>query len=308
MADARRERKKPNLRQRKVARALRRWRKETGRTLEDVAAQLNWPHARLSRYETAVHNAGIAEIIALATILGIPEQERDNVVKDAAAGAANEGWWRSYGPEVVADYVSDYLESEAEASSLRTVDNQLVPALLQDDGYADALVRAQLDGDPDDAVLQERRAVRLKRQGRLDDEEHRLSLHAVLDEAVLHRPVGGARAMKSQCDLILRRIEQAHITVQLLPRELGAYPGFGAAYRWISFDDGESAVYFENLSHGLYIEEERDVKTYTLNFERLTGLKDDGTLVLEDGLALDPAATTQRITEIRDEWEQQAKE
>jgi transcriptional regulator with XRE-family HTH domain len=285
--------KKPNVRQRQVARTLRSWRKSAKRTLEDVAGQLRWPHNRLSRYETATYHAGPAEIIALATVFGVDEDERDKLVTLAVGALDNAGWWRSYASGTVPDYFADYLETETEASRVRTLETMLVPGLLQTVVYTNRVVD---DSTVDETVLDERRQVRQQRQARLDDPRNPLDLHAIVDEPALHRPVAPPRAMVEQLDHILLRAAQSNIVVQVLPAELGTYPGLGSAYHLLSFEDGEAAVYQENLNNGLYVEDTEDVQVYSRHFERLSQM------------ALDPTASGRRITAIRDGWASKDKE
>jgi hypothetical protein len=271
-------------------------------TLEDVAKQLRWHSAKLSRLERAEPRGGLAgpaEVIALATILGIDEAERDRVVSLAIAGADNVGWWRAYTPGVVPEYFADYLETESEASSVSNVDSTLVPGLLQTAAYTDALQRGwQGDAPQVDTVMVERRELRQQRQARLDEDGTGkvLALHSIIDEAALRRLVGGPAVMAEQLDVIARRAAQPSITVQVLAAELGAYPGLGVAFRLLRFDDESSAVYIETLDSGLYVEEPDNVAGYLEIFERLTTV------------ALDPETSLARITGIGDEWRTQITE
>src|SRR5215217_2316534 len=131
MADAAR----PNVRQRRVARTLREWRKATGSTMEEVAQKLRWSQPKLSRFERADVIAGPAEIIALATILEVDDDERDATVALAMSSSENSTWWNSYGPEVVRNDFADYMETEAEASLVYNVETMMVPGLLQTENY-----------------------------------------------------------------------------------------------------------------------------------------------------------------------------
>ncbi|WP_216206964.1 helix-turn-helix domain-containing protein [Amycolatopsis aidingensis] len=279
---------RPSVRQRRVARTLRRWRKERDAgTLQDVAGQLHWPHAKLSRFETATYPAGPAEIIALATIYGVEDEERDRVVKLAVEALDDPGFWRDYGPDTVPTYLTDYLETEAEATAVRNLEALLIPGLLQTAAYTDALVRAWLR-TPDEQLVEERRHLRQQRQARLDDPENPLHLHAVVHESALLQAVGGVDTMAEQLDHLVIKARQPHITLQVLPVELGPYPGFGASYHLLDFGDGDvAAVYLENLDDGWFIEDEPSIEAYTLNFERVSEL------------ALDTEASARRIAEIR---------
>lgn len=283
------ERPGPNVRQRRVARRLRDWRNAHGGTQDEIGKKLGWSGAKLSRYERADQNAGPAEIIAVATILGVSERERDHMVNIAVAAAEQDGWWRTYGPEAVRGNFEDFIETEADASTVCNVEVMILPGLLQTTDYADALLRTWLS-EPDEELLAKRSQLRQQRQARLDEDEP-LHLHAIVHEDTLRLPINGTTTMRQQLDHLTERTEQANITLQVLPSDIGAYPGMGTAYHLIYFDNEEApAVYLDSLTDGHYLEEDADVAAYTLNFERLREV------------AYNPDESTKLIQQIREEW------
>ena len=92
----------PPVRQRRVGRKLREWRKRVDLTIDQVAEKTGWSPAKVSRFERADTAAGPAEVVALATLLGIPDRERDRVVTLAVGSGENSGWWRSYAQRLYA--------------------------------------------------------------------------------------------------------------------------------------------------------------------------------------------------------------
>lgn len=279
----------PNVRQRRVARRLREWRRDKGVTLQDVATALRWNIMKLSRFERAETAAGPADVIALAAVLGISEQERDHVVATCIeASGSNAGWWTAYTPETVPAAFTDYLETEADATTVRAVEEILVPGLLQTGPYAEELFAANLSSLHERALVKDRRNLRQQRQAHLDDATEPLELHAIIHENALTKPVGGVEVMAEQLDALSQRAAQPNITVQVIPESLGAYPWMGSsAYHILDFDDSESAVYIDIIARGLYLEEDADVEAYTHAFQRLVNL------------ALDPESSAKRIAEIR---------
>jgi transcriptional regulator with XRE-family HTH domain len=281
--------KPPNVRQRRVARRLRQWRKTTDMTLEDVRQQLVWSEAKLSRFERAEVNAGPAEIIALATIYGIEESVRDATVRLAVEATKSNDQWGQYSPDCLRGNLKDYIEDEAEATGIHSVETVLVSGLLQTSAYSEALSQGWAPAG--DHLEEERRILRQQRQARLDDPVNPLHLHAIFYESALHLPIGSSAVMREQLDHLLARAKQSNINIQVMPSSAGAFPGIGTSYHVVSFDAGESgAVYLENLTGGLYIEEEVDLERYMLNFERLRGI------------ALSRKASARRISEIRECW------
>jgi transcriptional regulator with XRE-family HTH domain len=280
----------PNVRQRRVARTLRQWRQARGFTLEDVRKALKWSESKVSRLERAEGTAGPAEVIALAAILGVDEASRDKVVKLAIAAAESDNLLGPYGPDAVRGDFRDYVEDEAETLEIHSVETTLVTGLLQTTGYAEAILRGWAP-DIDDHVLSERRRLRRQRQRRLTDTQTPLSLHLIMHENALRLPIGGAKVMREQVEHLVARAVDPHITIQLLPASLGAYPGIGTSYHVVSFEQGvPGAVYLENLKGGLYLEEADDVEAYVANFQRLLDI------------ALSPETSVRRMIEINEIW------
>ncbi|HWE90615.1 MAG TPA: helix-turn-helix transcriptional regulator [Pseudonocardiaceae bacterium] len=281
----------PNVRQRRVARALRKWRESTGQKLLPVASRLRWSESKLSRFERAEVNAGPAEVIALAAILGIDDTTRDKIVELAINATEIEDHWGVYGPAALRGDFKDFVEDESEATQVRTMESVLVTGLLQTADYADALLRGGWEPNVSEAVVAERSSLRQQRQARLDYPADPLRLHTILYEQALRLPIAKPAVMRAQLEHLVERAKLRHVTVQVLPLSVGAYPGIGTSYHLIEFDPEEAgAVYLENLQDGLYIEEEDDIAAYTLNFERLRKL------------ALSPKASAQRIGEISRSW------
>jgi transcriptional regulator with XRE-family HTH domain len=286
---------RPNIRQRRVAARLKAWRAATGKSTEDAAAQLRWSAAKLNRYETAGQIAGPAEIIALAAILGVDEEERDRVVTYAVKGQEGLVWWRAFADADTGDDFADFMVTEADASAVWAKEALLIPGLLQEEDYMTSLMRSWTS---DETRIEARRELRRRRQARVTSGE--LSFKGIIYEAAFDQPM----MSPAQTEHLLTMGELANVTWQVLlaksveaaktahaeaaegdPEKKPDHPaaGFAAAYHLMKFDDEDdvSAVYVENLTSGLYIESKEDVEVYTLHFERL------------ERLALDPKASAQ---------------
>ncbi|MDA3645369.1 helix-turn-helix domain-containing protein [Saccharopolyspora indica] len=278
-------RNEANVRQRRIARTLRDWRRSKGATQEEVAKPLHWSVPKLSRFERADTIAGPAEIIAIGTVLGIPEADRNRLVELAAASLET-GWWNTYRPDAVRGDFEDYLEVETAATLLCSFETHLVPGLLQSDAYCEAILRAGVRNSGEELVAA-RLEVRRERQAALDASDDPLRYHAIIHESALQLPIGGTEVMREQLDFVLARCELTNVTVQVLPTHIGAYPGIGTGFHLVTFGpDGAQGVYLDNLHYGLYLEEETEVQVYHRTFDRLREL------------ALDPEASSLRIAEI----------
>ena len=113
-------------------------------------------------------------------------------------------------------WFQEWADIEAQATVLRWYEPLVVPGLLQTEDDARAILSARPDGNLDD--LDEQVAARLARQNILD-RTGAPQLWCILDEYVLHRPIGGAKVMRSQLYRLAEVAEHPRTTVdyQRLP-------------------------------------------------------------------------------------------
>ncbi|MGB6161442.1 MAG: helix-turn-helix transcriptional regulator [Pseudonocardiaceae bacterium] len=263
------ERISPTVRWRKVARALRRWRTETGLRLEDVCVPLGWATSKLSRMERAEQMIGPAEVIALATVYGIGEQSRDRHVA-LALQSRQKGWWARYKVgDVIPEDFEESVGLESEACRVRSYQDMVVTGLLQTEAYATALSRAWLPRFSDRAI-EEGVRLRIARQDRLHDQAP-LRLDCVLTEAALRQQVGGSEVMREQLRHLLDMIELPHVSVQVMPFAAGAYPAQDCPFRLLSFPDPEDpdVACVDYLGGTVYVEDTEDVEGFILVFDGL---------------------------------------
>lgn len=113
-----------------------------------------------------------------------------------------------------------FIGFEAEASSIRWFEPLMVPGLLQTPDHARAMIRGPQELDS--AEIDRRVEVRMARQGVLARQD-RPRLWMVLDEAALHRIVGGGETMHQQLAHLVTPSNQGKTTIQVLPFNAGAH-------------------------------------------------------------------------------------
>ena len=94
----------------------------------------------------------------------------------------------------------------------------------------------------------------------------------MIDEAVIHRVVGGTEVMRGQLRHLVESARQGKTTIQITPYRAGAHAGtIGALDVILDFDEptDPAVVYVETLAGDIYLEERSDVNRYTLAFDRL---------------------------------------
>jgi transcriptional regulator with XRE-family HTH domain len=269
----------PTVRRRQLGLELRRLREAAGKTPREAADWLEVSTSTLSKIEKGRQAIKGTHIRLLTQLYDVGAPETDTLLR-LAREANQRGWWAAYG-DTVPDWVRTYLGLEEDASELWAYESGYVLGLFQTPAYAEAITAAAVQSaDPDAARLV---AFRTARQKRLfGDRAPRLRI--VLDEAVLHRLVGGTAVMREQLEHLLEvaQLPQVDLTVQ--PFSAGAHPSIGSAFTLLRFDDteGMNCVYLENARGALYLERPGDVERYATMFEQLsaTALSADESLGL----------------------------
>lgn len=159
-----------------------------------------------------------------------------------------------------------FAQYEAEAVSLRTFELALVPGLLQTAEYARAVLSTRVGASEDD--IEQRLAARLERQAILERDNPPL-LWVVIDECVLHRPVGGPDVMRAQVEHLADMAQQPAVVIQVVPQKAGAHEGLTGAFMIADFAESPSIVYLETALTGMVIERAADVAAIMLTYDTL---------------------------------------
>ena len=125
-----------------------------------------------------------------------------------------------------------------------------------------------VDGVPE--AVERNVAVRMARQPTLVTEDPP-QLWAVLDEAALHRRVGGTGLMRMQLEHLLEMSTLPNVAVQVLPFGAGAHPAMGRPFVILAFPEraDPDVVYLEDLTSALYVENVVEVDRYNMFFNHL---------------------------------------
>ncbi|WP_121748379.1 helix-turn-helix transcriptional regulator [Streptomyces sp. E2N166] len=156
-----------------------------------------------------------------------------------------------------------YAEMEAKAAYISTYQAQLVYGLLQTEEYARAVLAT---GMPDD--LGGLLAARMERQRILEREQPPLAW-VVLDEAVLHRPIGGPEVMRRQLARLLEFAGHRWMHVQVLPNKAGAHASLAGSFNFLRFDDNPDIVYTEDIISGHMTANPETIREAALRYARL---------------------------------------
>lgn len=266
-------RRSPTLRRRRLSAELRTLREAAELTAVDVDRQLDWTGGKLAKMERGVWvRPNPRDIKDLLDLYRVNDDAQRDYLLTLARQGRERGWWHPY-RLMVSEAYSTYIGLEAEAASVLTFQSGMVPGLMQTPEYTRALLR----NGPSELSAEEielRVEIRTARQDLLTRKEDPLRLVAVMDEAVLHRPIGGDAVMQAQIDQLLELAELPRVTIQTLPYHIGAHPGLGGPFTILEFPEpvDPDAVYTENIAGELLLEEPKDVASFKLAFQRLNGV------------------------------------
>jgi len=275
----------PTIRQRELGMRLREFRTAKGLTVEDVANELLCSPTKVSRAETGARRATLRDVRDLCRIYGV-DSETSAELMELAREARQPGWWTKYDDLKIATYIG----MEQAATAITTFGMYYVPALLQTEDYARAIIKGIAPKIEED-ILGQRVEARMMRQ-KLLFQPKPPKYRVLVDEAVLHRQVGGPAVMKAQLDKILSLIREERAAAQVLPYEVGAYGAVDSNFVYLEFADTKlpDLVFVEGLVSQLYLERPDELARYR---EALEYLRDE---------ALNPRDSAKRIEEIRDKF------
>lgn len=258
----------PVVRRRELGALLRDLRLEAGLTVEQVAEALMVSPSKVSRLETGQRGASPRDVRDLCNLYELTDEEERQHLADLAKASRRPAWWQQYSLPY-----AQYVGLEAEALRISDFESGAFPGLLQTPEYARAIHESAMP-KLDAELIEERVEVRAARQAILTrSKPPPPSLHAIIDEAALHRAVGGAAVMVAQIHHVIEACQRPNVSVQVVPFGVGAYPGIDSTFTLLEFEDPvPGVVYVEGLVGHLYLERPADVQRYGQVFDRLRSI------------------------------------
>ncbi|HEX8344027.1 MAG TPA: helix-turn-helix transcriptional regulator [Actinoplanes sp.] len=247
---------------------LRRLRESRSISREDAGYEIRSSGSKISRMELGRVSFKERDVADLLTLYGVTDAEERQALLTLAKQANSPGWWHHYS-DILPTWFQSYLGLEAAASLIRTYEIQFVPGLLQTQEYARAVILLG-HANASAAEMSRRVQVRHNRQQIL----HRPDppqVWAVIDEAVLRRPIGGVEVMRAQVESLIEASQQPHIRLQIIPFNAGGHAAAGGPFSILRFPEPElpDVVYVEQLTSAIYLDKREDVDQYATAMERV---------------------------------------
>ncbi len=245
---------------------LRRLRQARGISREAAGWEIRGSESKISRMELGRVPFKERDVADLLALYGVGEPE-STALLSLARRANAPAWWRQFG-EVVPSWYLSYLGLEEAASLIRTYEAHFVPDLLQTSDYARAVLRREHPAAPA-AQIERRVELRCNRQRVLTRPDPPL-FWAVLDEAVLHREIGGREVMRAQVRSLLQAAERPNVRLQIVRFHQGDAAPAAFPFAILRFAERElpDVVYVEQLTGAVYLDKPGDVDHYAAAMNR----------------------------------------
>jgi hypothetical protein len=235
----------PVIAARRLRALLRTAREVNVTTQADAARQLGWSMSKVQRIENGTVSVSLADVATLAALYRVgPEIAARLAALSTAAGGR--GWWsdpvrrHEFGPSF-----RTYVGLEWGAASISSYQMILVPGIFQTPRYTEHVLSGALPtGSP------RRRAAtaanRRTRQREVLDRAFPPRIFVLLDESIVHRPVGDPDTMGEQLRWLVEMTRRPAIEIRIRPLAAGI-PHYLTSFTLLGFDDDPDVLYVENV-------------------------------------------------------------
>jgi transcriptional regulator with XRE-family HTH domain len=248
---------------------LRRLREANGISREAAGDAIRASGSKISRLELGRVGFKERDVADLLTLYRVHDTDEREALLGLVYRANAPGWWHHYN-DILPAWFEVYIGLEEAARTLRLHETRFVPELLQTEDYARASI-ALARPDAPAGEIDRRVSVLMRRQEvlRRDDPPQ---LWAVVDEAVLHRPVGGREVMRAQLAALVEAVRSPAVTVQIVPSVHGAVAASTGPFSLLRFAEAglPDIVYLEQLTSALYLDKPADLAVYKRCLDRLS--------------------------------------
>ncbi|GAB3418326.1 helix-turn-helix domain-containing protein [Flindersiella endophytica] len=257
--------KGPTVRAQMLGHALRRLRETSGKTGREVASDLGKDTSTVSRIESGFSPPHEEEVVKLLNIYGVDDESERQVMLRLARDVYRRGWYDAYGDSLDEPLIElSWLESRAVA--LRSFAAVVLPGLLQTQSYARAIHDAV--GALPEPEIERGVEARMLRQQALTRQDP-VRYEAVLDEAVLRRPVGGTEVMAGQLEHLLDLIKRPNITLRVLPFAAGAHASPDGGFELVELPSPYLQIGHANTPTGIVYVETEALQQLITTYDRL---------------------------------------
>jgi hypothetical protein len=245
-----------------LGRQLQALRENAGMSYEQAADAIYSSPWTIRRMERAEGGLKPLTVKSLLLAYGVTDVREIDTFLALSRDASKPGWWHSY-DDVLPPWFRIAVGLEESASLIRAYEPQVVPGLLQTEGYIRAITTASFPTATKEEAGR-RAALRMARQDLLT-RPGAPSYWVVLDETVLHRPIGDRQVMLAQFEHLIAAAALPNVTIQVIPFSAGWHPALYGMFWIYRFPDAQlpDIVYSESLTSSYYLNKPEETAKYT---------------------------------------------
>jgi len=261
----------PLVQRRRLRTELRKARQATDPPLtqEQVAHEMDWSLSKVIRIESASSGISANDLKALLQLYGVKDSGQVDSLLSLARAARERSWWSAY-RDVAPPSLLQLTEYESAAQVIRQFETMFVPGILQTEDYARAVIDNYYEEGLSSNQLHALVELRTRRQDVIDA-ENPPSFHFILDEAAVHRLVGGSSVMRRQLRRLIEVADKPNITLEVIPFSAGLHPGMKGPFEIIEFADPSDSdiVYLESPRGDIFSDAPEETSKYREDFAKL---------------------------------------
>jgi hypothetical protein len=229
-----------------------------------VAEALDCSTTKISRMETGDRGLYADDVSAILGFLQAPAKLREELLKAVRDGDQRN--WINIGGKLPAAW-KELIDFEKTAIAIYNYEPLVIPGLLQTDQYAREVISAgnRELSEPEVNTFVSTRMGRRELLTRANGP----TLSAIIDETILHRPVGGPTVMRGQLQHLLAMLRHSKIDIRVVPFAVGANPGLEGPAMLLEFADQPSLVYLEGRGATGLIEEPQVIRSVKIAWQAL---------------------------------------
>jgi transcriptional regulator with XRE-family HTH domain len=241
----------PTVARRRVRLAIREAREAAKLTQSQVAEAMDWSLSKVIRIENGEVTVSVNDLRQLLNFIGIKDRAKvaELLAEARTARSRTRHQWHQEGRfrDHLGENVRTLIEYEAKAVAIRHYSIYFVPGTLQTPDYGAALLDIygeEISPERKDALFEARR----RRHAALLERINEVKLYLLLDESVLHRPIGGPSVFAAQLRELLRVVESGLMLMRMVPFRQATPITNYASFDLLSLDEKDESqmvLYYE---------------------------------------------------------------
>ena len=162
------------------------------------------------------------------------------------------------------EHYRDWTVEERRATAIKMWDPLLIPGIFQTERYARRIF--ELAPGIDSRQVEERVVGRMQRKS-IFTQENPPVIVSLVDEGVLHRPVGGAEILREQLVSLVEMAQHPRVRLQIVPADAEAIPGLLGAFSIAELKGSPYVAYVECAPRGRMVNDKEVIEALDRRYD-----------------------------------------